>query len=54
MKRVLSMLLCAATMLASLCLVPAFAVDTSVTLRVGLTFSAANTFADPKLEYVAA
>ena len=53
MKRVLSMLLCAATMLACLCLVPASAVDTSVTLRVGLTISGANTFADPKLENVA-
>ena len=52
MKRILSMLLCAATMLACLCIAPASAVDTSVTLRVGLTISGASTFANPQLENV--
>ena len=52
MKRILSMLLCAATMLACLCIAPASAVDTDVTLRVGLTISGASTFANPQLENV--
>lgn len=53
MKRILSALLGVAMMLACLCVVPASAVDTSVTLRVGLTIDGASTFADPKLENVA-
>ena len=53
MKRILSALLGVAMMLACLCVVPASAVDTSVTLRVGLTIAGASTFADPKLENVA-
>ena len=52
MKRILSALLCVATLLACLCIVPASAVDTNVTLRVGLTIAGASTFADPKLENV--
>lgn len=55
MKRILSMLLCAAALVGCLCIAPASAVDTvdtDVTLRVGLTIGGANTFADPKLENV--
>lgn len=55
MKRILSMLLCAAALVGCLCIAPATAVgtvDTDVTLRVGLTIGGANTFADPKLENV--
>lgn len=50
MKRILSLLLCAAAMVASLGVMPASAVDTNVTLRVGLTISGQSSFADPKLE----
>ena len=55
MKRILSMLLCAAALVGCLSVAPASAVDTvdtDVTLRVGLTIGGANTFADPKLENV--
>lgn len=55
MKRILSMLLCAAALVGCLSVSPASAVDTvdtDVTLRVGLTIGGANTFADPKLENV--
>ena len=55
MKRILSMLLCAAALVGCLSVTPASAVDTvdtDVTLRVGLTIGGANTFADPKLENV--
>ena len=52
MKRMLSALLCAAALIGCLCIMPASAVDTDVTLRVGLTISGASTFADPKLENV--
>ena len=52
MKRILSALLCAVMMMACFCVVPASAVDTNVTLRVGLTIDGASTFADPKLENV--
>lgn len=55
MKRILSMLLCAAALVGCLCIAPASAVDTvdtDVTLRVGLTIGGANIFADPKLENV--
>ena len=50
MKRILSLLLCAAAMVAGLGVMPASAVDTNVTLRVGLTISGQSSFADPKLE----
>ena len=50
MKRILALLLCAAAMVASLGVMPALAVDTNVTLRVGLTISGQSSFADPKLE----
>ena len=55
MKRILSMLLCAAALVGCRSVTPASAVDTvdtDVTLRVGLTIGGANTFADPKLENV--
>ena len=55
MKRILSMLLCAAALVGCLSVSPASAVDTvdtDVALRVGLTIGGANTFADPKLENV--
>lgn len=53
MKRILSAVLCAAMLLACVCIMPASAVNTDVTLRVGLTISGASSFADPKLENVA-
>ena len=55
MKRILSMLLCAAALVGCLSVAPASAVDTvdtDVTLRVGLTIGGANTFAERKLENV--
>lgn len=52
MKRLLSALLCAAVVLGAVHIVPASAVDTNVTLRVGLTIDGASSFADPKLENV--
>lgn len=50
MKRIVSLLLCMIISFGVLCVVPASAVDTNVTLRVGLTISGASSFADPKLE----
>lgn len=52
MKRIVSLLLCMIISLGVICVVPASAVDTNVTLRVGLTISGASSFADPKLENV--
>ena len=52
MKKMLSLLLCGAVMAAGLCGAPAAAVDTSQTLRVGLTINSESSFADPKLENV--
>lgn len=52
MKRIIPLLLCIMISLGSLCAVPASAVDTNVTLRVGLTIDGASSFADPKLENV--
>ena len=53
MKRILSAVLCAAMLLACACIMPASAVNTDITVRVGLTISGASSFADPKLENVA-
>ncbi len=52
MKRIVSMLLCMVMAFGILCVQPASAVDTNVTLRVGLTVSGQSSFADPKLENV--
>ncbi|WP_125114530.1 SpoIID/LytB domain-containing protein [Agathobaculum sp. Marseille-P7918] len=52
MKRIVSLLLCMIISIGGLCAVPASAVDTNVTLRVGLTINGASSFADPKLENV--
>lgn len=50
MKRIVAILLCIIISFGGLCAVPASAVDTNVTLRVGLTISGVSSFADPKLE----
>lgn len=50
MKRIVSLLLCILISFGGLCAVPASAIDTNVTLRVGLTINGASSFADPKLE----
>lgn len=51
MKRIISLCLCMLLALGGLCMsAPASAVDTNVTLRVGLTIDGSSSFADPKLE----
>ena len=50
MKRIVAILLCIIISFGGLCAVPASAVDTNVTLRVGLTISGVSSFADAKLE----
>lgn len=52
MKKILSLLLCVTAVTACFAGLPASAVDTNVTLRVGLTISGESAFADPKLENV--
>ena len=52
MKKILSLLLCVTVVTACFTGLPASAADTNVTLRVGLTISGENAFADPKLENV--
>ncbi|MDO5142212.1 MAG: SpoIID/LytB domain-containing protein [Eubacteriales bacterium] len=53
MKKRTSLLCCVAALIACMCIVPAAALETDVTLRVGLTAGGANTFTEPKLENVA-
>lgn len=53
MKRILSLFLCMLISFGGLGAISASAVDTDVTLRVGLTIGGASSFADPKLENVA-
>ncbi len=52
MKRILSLLLCAAALCGCLQTAPAAAANEDTILRVGLTVSGSSSFADPKLENV--